>query len=108
MTSDDGSLEDWIPLISVDSPASARDAPADGVQTNRLALAHLYMKFGWHPAPVHSFTLPLWFGGLYDEQHAARGSAVISLRTSNLPLISHHGQCMTNSRNRSTPNRSKP
>ena len=77
MTSDDGSLRDWIPLISVDAPASIGDVPLDGVQTNRLALAHLYMKFGWHPAPVHSFTLPLWFGGLYDEQHAARGSAVI-------------------------------
>ncbi|MBT5775702.1 MAG: aminomethyl transferase family protein [Dehalococcoidia bacterium] len=77
MTSDDGSLQDWIPLISVDAPASADAVPLDGAQTNRLALAHLYMKFGWHPAPVHSFTLPLWFGGLYDEQRAARDSAVI-------------------------------
>jgi aminomethyltransferase len=77
VTSDDGSLQDWIPLISVDAPASADAVPLDGAQTNRLALAHLYMKFGWHPAPVHSFTLPLWFGGLYDEQRAARDSAVI-------------------------------
>jgi aminomethyltransferase len=77
VTSDDGSLQDWIPLISVDAPASAGDVPLDGVKTNRLALAHLYMKLGWHPAPVHSFTLPLWFGGLYDEQRTARDSAVI-------------------------------
>ena len=62
---------DWIPLI----PAGEVRAP--GVQTNRLALAHLYLKLGWHPAPVHSFTVPLWFGGLYDEQRAARAEAAI-------------------------------
>src|SRR5690606_18819798 len=44
---------------------------------NVLALAHLHMKAGWHPAPVHSFTLPLWYRGTYDEQEAARGRAVI-------------------------------
>jgi aminomethyltransferase len=77
VTFDGGALERWIPLISVDLPPSAGGVPVDGVQTNRLALAHLYMKFGWHPAPVHSFTLPLWFGGLYDEQSAARTEAVI-------------------------------
>ena len=70
-------MQDWIPLIPVDQFAAPGAAPVDGVQTNRLALAHLYMKFGWHPAPVHSFTLPLWFGGLYDEQRAARAEAVI-------------------------------
>jgi aminomethyltransferase len=77
VTFDSGSLQDWIPLISVDAPTSSGDVPLDRVQTNRLALAYLYMKFGWHPAQVHSFTLPLWFGGLYDEQRAARDSAVI-------------------------------
>ena len=85
VTNDDNPLQDWLPLIPVDSPPSADGSPLDGVQTNRLALAHLYMKFGWHPAPVHSFTLPLWFGGLYDEQREARESAVVFDR-------SHHGR----------------
>lgn len=72
LVTNDGPLQDWIPLIPVDSPAPPGGASFDGVQTNKLALAHLYMKFDWHPAPVHSFTLPLWFGGLYDEQREAR------------------------------------
>ena len=70
-----GSFEDFIPLIPKRDPALV--PPDLGVQTNTLALAHLYMKHGWHPAPVHSFTLPLWFGGLYDEQRAARQDAAI-------------------------------
>ncbi len=73
--SDGGPLEDFIPLIPKRDPAEA--LPDLGQQTNTLALAHLYMKQGWHPAPVHSFTLPLWFGGLYDEQRAARQDAAI-------------------------------
>jgi len=48
-----------------------------GERTNVLSLAHLHMKAGWHPAPVHGWTLPLWYGGTYDEQQAARESAVI-------------------------------
>ena len=70
-----GSFEDFIPLIPKRDPTLV--PPDLGVQTNTLALAHLYMKHGWHPAPVHSFTLPLWFGGLYDEQRAARQDAAI-------------------------------
>lgn len=74
-----GSLEDFIPLIPKrDSADALPGSPPDlGQQTNTLALAHLYMKYDWHPAPVHSFTLPLWFGGLYDEQRAARQDAAI-------------------------------
>ena len=48
-----------------------------GERTNVLPLAHLHMKAGWHPAPVHGWTLPLWYGGTYDEQQSARESAVI-------------------------------
>lgn len=48
-----------------------------GERTNVLPLAHLHMKAGWHAAPVHGWTLPLWYGGTYDEQQAARESAVI-------------------------------
>jgi aminomethyltransferase len=70
-----GSLDDFIPLIPKRDPHEV--VPDLGQQTNTLALAHLYMKQGWHPAPVHSFTLPLWFGGLYDEQRAARQGAAI-------------------------------
>ncbi len=35
---------------------------------------------GWHPAPAHGWTLPLWYatsGGALDEQVAARSGAVI-------------------------------
>ena len=41
-------------------------------RTNVLPLAPMHLKGGWHPAPVHSFTVPLWFRGVYDEQEAAR------------------------------------
>ena len=52
--------------------------PGGGVQrTNVLPLAALHLKAQWHPAPVHSFTLPLWYRGAYDEQEAARERAVI-------------------------------
>ncbi len=61
--------EDFLPVIPAPVPAGGR--------TNVLALAHLHMKSGWHPAPVHSFTVPLWYGGMYDEQQAARERAVI-------------------------------
>ena len=47
------------------------------IQTNVLPLASMHLRGGWHPAPVHSFTVPLWFRGTYDEQQAARESAVI-------------------------------
>ena len=47
------------------------------IQTNVLALASMHLKNGWHPAPVHAFTVPLWFAGVYDEQEAARERAVI-------------------------------
>jgi aminomethyltransferase len=46
-------------------------------RTNVLPLAPMHLKGGWHPAPVHSFTVPLWFRGVYDEQEAARERAVI-------------------------------
>jgi aminomethyltransferase len=68
---------DFIPLIPKRDPQTADGPPDLGIRTNTLALAHLYMQQGWHPAPVHSFTLPLWFGGLYDEQRAARQDAAI-------------------------------
>tara|TARA_Y100000588_G_scaffold349503_1_gene399913 strand:+ start:667 stop:1833 length:1167 start_codon:yes stop_codon:yes gene_type:complete len=71
----DGLLESFIPLISKKDRSNS--TPNLGHQTNTLPLAHLHMKRGWHPAPVHSFTLPLWFGGLYDEQRAARQDAAI-------------------------------
>ncbi len=61
--------DDFLPVIPAAVPAGGR--------TNVLALAHLHMKAGWHPAPVHSFTLPLWYRGTYDEQEAARERAVI-------------------------------
>jgi aminomethyltransferase len=60
---------DFLPVIPSTVPPGGR--------TNVLALAHLHMKAGWHPAPVHSFTVPLWYGGTYDEQEAAREHAVI-------------------------------
>jgi len=73
-----GSLDDFIPLIPKRDPSQVPAVGPDlGIQTNTLALAHVYMEQGWHPAPVHSFTLPLWFGGLYDEQRAARQEAAI-------------------------------
>lgn len=46
-------------------------------RTNVLPLAALHLRQGWHPAPVHGWTLPLWYGGLYDEQLAARRGAAI-------------------------------
>ena len=46
-------------------------------RTNVLPLAPMHLKGGWHPAPVHSFTVPLWFRGVYDEQESARERAVI-------------------------------
>ena len=52
----------------------AHDPP---LRTNVLPLAPMHLKGGWHPAPVHSFTVPLWFRGVYDEQEAARDRAVI-------------------------------
>ena len=61
--------DDFLPVIGVQLPSS--------IKTNVLALAHLHLKAGWHPAPVHSFTLPLWYRGTYDEQQAARERAVI-------------------------------
>tara|TARA_Y100000994_G_scaffold112468_1_gene92691 strand:- start:1763 stop:2947 length:1185 start_codon:yes stop_codon:yes gene_type:complete len=51
------------------------------LRTNVLALAHLHMKANWHPAPVHSFTLPLWYRGTYDEQMTARTKSVIADRS---------------------------
>lgn len=50
-------------------------------RTNILPLVHLHMKANWHPAPVHSFTLPLWYRGTYDEQRSARSGTVISDRS---------------------------
>ncbi|MEI6137162.1 MAG: hypothetical protein WCQ48_07085, partial [Chloroflexota bacterium] len=46
-------------------------------RTNVLPLAPMHLKGGWHPAPVHSFTVPLWFRGVYDEQESARERAVL-------------------------------
>ena len=50
-------------------------------RTNILPLVHLHMAANWHPAPVHSFTLPLWYQGTYDEQRSARSGTVISDRS---------------------------
>lgn len=52
-------------------------AGLEGERTNVLTLAHVHLRAGWHPAPVHGWTLPLWYGGVYDEQEAARERAVI-------------------------------
>lgn len=62
---------DFLPVIPAPVPPGGR--------TNVLPLAHLHLKAGWHPAPVHFFTLPLWYdrGGTYDEQQAAREQAAI-------------------------------
>ena len=60
-------------------PAHTHEAAPDRapLRTNVLPLAPMHLKGGWHPAPVHSFTVPLWFRGAYDEQEAARERAVI-------------------------------
>ena len=72
MTESSDQLKKWLPLLKKD------DFPEEEItQTNRLALAHVYMKYQWHPAPVHNFTVPLWFQGVYDEQQAARQQAAI-------------------------------
>ncbi|MFA7249319.1 MAG: glycine cleavage T C-terminal barrel domain-containing protein [Dehalococcoidia bacterium] len=74
---------DFLPVIQ---PGGHDHAGQDGhrheheqppVRTNVLPLAPMHLKGGWHPAPVHSFTVPLWFHGVYDEQQAARERAVI-------------------------------
>ena len=65
-------LKKWIPLLKKDDSSEE-----EIIQTNRLALSHVYMKHKWHPAPVHNFTVPLWFQGVYDEQRAARQHAAI-------------------------------
>ncbi|MDA1010857.1 MAG: hypothetical protein O2888_05220, partial [Chloroflexi bacterium] len=69
-SSTSGDSGDFLPVI----PSTQ---PPPGGQTAVLALAHLHLKAGWHPAPVHGFTLPLWYRGTYDEQEAARERAVI-------------------------------
>ncbi|MDA1002841.1 MAG: hypothetical protein O3B31_05765, partial [Chloroflexi bacterium] len=61
-------------------------------RTNTLPLASLHLKSGWHPAPVYGWTLPLWFGGLYDEQIAARATAAIFDR-SHLGRFYVTGEC---------------
>jgi len=61
---------DFLPIIPAQQP------PA-GTQTAVLALAHLHMKANWHAAPVHGFTLPLWYRGTYDEQQTAGEEVVI-------------------------------
>ncbi|RLT34531.1 MAG: aminomethyl transferase family protein [Chloroflexi bacterium] len=78
---------DFLPVIQpgdqpghVHQPADDPEhshAPAMPQRTNVLPLAPMHLKGGWHPAPVHSFTVPLWFRGTYDEQEAARSRAVI-------------------------------
>ena len=87
--------DDLLPVISkrpspsrpaVDESEVAEDGHVHtsglaGERTNVLGLAHLHMKAGWHPAPVHGWTLPLWYGGTYDEQQSARESAVIASRS---------------------------
>lgn len=83
--------DDLLPIITKQGiparPASDESEVAEdghihtsglaGERTNVLPLAHLHMKADWHPAPVHGWTLPLWYGGTYDEQQSARESAVI-------------------------------
>ena len=61
---------DFLPVIGAQQP------PA-GTRTAVLALAHLHMKANWHAAPVHGFTLPLWYRGTYDEQQTAGEQVVI-------------------------------
>jgi aminomethyltransferase len=49
-------------------------------RTRPLPLARLHHAAGWHPAPAHGWTLPLWYegnGGALEEQIAARSGAVI-------------------------------
>ena len=78
--------DDLLPVIPARPVVDESEIAADGhihtsglmgERTNVLPLAHLHMKSEWHPAPVHGWTLPLWYGGTYDEQQSARESAVI-------------------------------
>ena len=85
----DGLLESFIPLISKKDRSNS--TPNLGHQTNTLPLAHLHMKRGWHPAPVHSFTLPLWFGGLYDEQRAAQRAEKAALEALGANILAGRG-----------------
>ncbi len=71
-------LGDFLPVIQ---PGSIGGPQPEGVRTNVLPLAHLHLRAGWHPAPVHFFTLPLWYAGTYDEQQIARERAVIMDRS---------------------------
>ena len=57
---------------------------AAGGRTRPLPLARLHHAAGWHPAPAHGWTLPLWYegsGGALEEQIAARSGAVICDRS---------------------------
>lgn len=67
---------DFLPIIS-------NNQPPPGGRTAVLALAHLHLKANWHAAPVHGFTLPLWYRGTYDEQQTA-GEAVVIFDRSHL------------------------
>ena len=79
---------DFLPVIQPgDEPGHVHTPAPDAAhahgldalpeRTNVLPLAPMHLKGGWHPAPVHAFTVPLWFRGVYDEQEAARTGAVI-------------------------------
>lgn len=72
MTNGHGNIQpgDFLPIIGAQQP------PA-GTRTAVLALAHLHMKANWHAAPVHGFTLPLWYRGTYDEQKTVGEQVVI-------------------------------
>lgn len=61
---------DFLPIIQ-------STQPPPGGRTAVLALAHLHLKANWHAAPVHGFTLPLWYRGTYDEQQTAGDQVVI-------------------------------
>lgn len=61
---------DFLPVIQ-------STQPPPGGRTAVLALAHLHLRANWHAAPVHGFTLPLWYRGTYDEQQTAGEQAVI-------------------------------
>ena len=44
-------------------------------QTKVLPLAGLHLQLGCHPAPVHGWSMPLWYEGALDEQELTRKHA---------------------------------
>ena len=63
-------------------PGAAQPQPLPGIgrlaeyrQTQVLPLAGLHVALGCHPAPAHGWSMPLWYGGVFDEHVATRAAA---------------------------------